>query len=111
MRKFINERSRNRKKSQNQIAKKKYNTIYLGRVELEKKQSLRLQSNDRLLSIIGQNLLMHMNNSNSSPTEIISETKVVASNQSNNTNSKAIDNKTSSSKENQNTNSSKEKTS
>ena len=111
MRRFNNERSRNRKKSQNQIAKKKYNTIYLGRVELEKKQSLRLQSNDRLLSIIGQNLLMHMNNSNSSPTEIISETKVVASNHSNNTNSRAIDNKTSSSKENQNTNSSKEKAS
>ena len=109
MRKINNERSRNRKKSQNQLPKKKYNTIVLGRVELEKKQSLRLQSNDKLLSKISQNLLMHMNNSNSSPSEIISESKVVTSNQSNNTNSKAIDNKTSSSKENQNTNSSKEK--
>jgi len=109
MRRIINERSRNRKKSQNQPQKKAYNTIFLGGVEVEKKQSLRLESNDKLLSIIGQNLMMHMDNSNSSPSEIISETKVVTSNQSNNTNSRTIDNKTSSSKENQNTNSSKEK--
>lgn len=109
MRRIINERSRNRKKSQNQPQKKAYNTIFLGGVEVEKKQSLRLESNDKLLSIIGQNLMMHMDNSTSSPSEIISETKVVTSNRSNNTNSRTIDNKTSSSKENQNTNSSKEK--
>jgi hypothetical protein len=96
MRRIINERSRNRKKSQNQPQKKAYNTIFLGGVEVEKKQSLRLESNDKLLSIIGQNLMMHMDNSNSSPSEIISETKVVTSNQSNNTNSRTIDNKTSS---------------
>jgi len=109
MRRIINERSRNRKKSQNQLPKKTYNTIFLGGIEVEKKQSLRLESNDKLLSIISKNLMMHMDNSNSGPSEIISETKVVTSNQSNNTNSKANDNKTSSSKENQNTNSSKEK--
>ena len=109
MRRIINERSRNRKKSQNQVPKKTYNTIFLGGVEVEKKQSLRLESNDKLFSIIGQSLIRHMNNSNSSPTEIISETKVVASNHSNNTNSRGLENKTSSSKENLNTNSSKDK--
>lgn len=50
-----------------------------------------------------------MNNSNSNPSEIISESKIVTSNQSNNTNSRGLENKTSSSKENLNTNSSKDK--
>ena len=109
MRRIINERSRNRKKSQNQVPKKTYNTIFLGGVEVEKKQSLRLESNDKLFSIIGQSLIRHMNNSNSNPSEIISESKIVTSNQSNNTNSRGLENKTSSSKENLNTNSSKEK--
>ena len=109
MRRIINERSRNRKKSQNQVPKKTYNTIFLGGVEVEKKQSLRLESNDKLFSIIGQSLIRHMNNSNSNPSEIISESKIVTSNQSNNTNSRGLENKTSSSKENLNTNSSKDK--
>jgi hypothetical protein len=57
-------RSRNRKRSQNQY--KKFTTKFIEGIEKEKKKSQRLQSNDKLTSIIGHIIIDNMNNSNNS---------------------------------------------
>ena len=59
-----NGRSRNRKRSQNQY--QKFTTKFIEELEKEKKKSQRLQSNDKLSSIIGHIIIDNSENSNNS---------------------------------------------
>ena len=101
-----NVRSRNRKRSEN-ARQRTYSKKYLETIKLQMKKSLKLESNDRLLSMISNKLMMNTDRSNKSISENVSEQKIINSNNSNNTNTNKTDNKTLSSKEKEN-NSSKE---
>ena len=75
-------RSRNRKRSQNQY--KKFTTKFIEGIEKEKKKSQRLQSNDKLTSIIGHIIIDNMNNSNNSIlSENVTDIKKVPTTKSN----------------------------
>ena len=76
-------RSRNRKRSQNQY--QKFTTKFIEGIEKEKKKSQKLQSNDKLTSIIGHIIIDNMNSSNNSIlSENITDIKKVPTTKSNN---------------------------
>lgn len=78
-----NGRSRNRKRSQNQY--QKFTTKFIEGIEKEKKNSQRLQSNDKLTSIIGHIIIDTMDNSNNSIlSENVTDIKKVPTTKSNN---------------------------
>jgi hypothetical protein len=79
----LNGRSRNRKRSQNQY--KNFATKFIEGIEKEKKKSQRLQSNDKLTSIIGHIIIDNMNSSsNSIISENVTDIKKVPTTRSNN---------------------------
>ena len=63
---FTLERSRNRKKSQYEHHKNSFSTKFSAIDEEENKSNLKLQSNDKLISILGENILKNLKNSTSS---------------------------------------------
>lgn len=76
-------RSRNRKRSQNQY--QRFTTKFIEGIEKEKKKSQRLQSNDKLTSIIGHIIIDNMNSSNNSIlSENVTDIKKVPTAKSNN---------------------------
>ena len=62
---FTLERSRNRKKSQYEHHKNSFSTKFSAIDEEENKSNLKLQSNDKLISILGENILKNLKNSTS----------------------------------------------
>ena len=80
-----NGRSRNRKRSQNQY--KKFTSKFIDGIEKDKKKSQRLQSNDKLTSIIDHIIIDNMNSLNNSIlSENVNSIKKVPTTKSNNNN-------------------------
>ena len=89
----INGKTRNRKKSQNQNINLN-NSKFSLKFKEEKRNSITIKCNNKLISVIDINLMKNMNSSNNnSPKKNISENKEISNDKSNNSNNNTIEKK------------------